>query len=270
MSKTLAGHYAGRYADGAHMTAVGLAAGMAAQDKTLVAAGFDAARYNSGERVTVVGYAAASHNSGSDTIAIGVNAGKYGVGDRNIAIGNHALSNSIEDEEKVATIEAERIFRVPGHGYQPGKQHLFLLRSTGRLPRNREQELDRLPLKVLDEDRLLLLSTSIVFRGEGELRIRRAAHPVRNTIVIGHGIEASEDDVVQIGTATHKRFYAPAPVETGAHFRTRPCLRATLPPPHVSMEGAFLYCRDARGDGLPGLVYCDGERWLRADTHQPV
>lgn len=267
-SRTLAGHYAGRYAGGRRMTAVGLAAGMTAPDDSLVAIGFDAARYNSGNRVTVFGYACASHHSGNDTIAIGINASKYGIADLNIAVGNYAFHNFAEGEEKIATIEDERTFRVPAHGYWPGRHYLFHLSSTGLLPRTQDRELDRVPLTVLDRDRLLLLSTSFVFRGVGQIRLRRIATSVRNNIAIGHGIPASEDDLIQIGTASHKRFHTPPPMESDAQLRTRPHSRAALPPP--AKEGAFLYCRDARGEGRPGLLYSDGARWLRFDTHEPV
>jgi hypothetical protein len=268
--RTLVGFEAGRLASGQHMTAVGHGAGKTAADKTLVAIGFDAAKYNTGQYVTVVGYASASHNSGSSTITIGVNANKYGTGDGNIVIGNHSFGNFVEDEPRTAEIAGEDLFRVPGHGYPVGRQYLFHLSSTGQLPKALDQEIARAPLLAVDEDHLKLTTLKLTFPGEGTLTLRRVTTPYRNNIVIGHGIAAVEDDLIQIGTAAHKRFYTPPPVETDAHFRTAPRTRATLPPPAVAKEGAFLYCRDARGEGLPGLVYCDGRRWLRVDTHQPV
>lgn len=268
--KTLMGENAGRYACGLHMTALGWGAGMTAADKNLVAVGFDAAKYNSGNQVTVLGYASASHNSGAATITVGMNSNKYGIGDGNITIGNLSFANYIEEEPRIATALSDEIFRLPDHGYPLERQYLFHLRSNGRLPETSGQELARAPLLAIDPDHLRLTTLKLTFLGEGELTLSRVITPHRNNIVIGHGIPASEDDLIQIGTSAHKRFYTPPPVETDAHFRTRPCLRAELPPASFAKEGAFLYCRDARGMGLPGLVYCDGERWLRADTHEPV
>ncbi len=268
--KTLLGHEAGKLASGQHMTAIGYGAGKTAADKSLVAIGFDSAKYNTGQHVTVVGYASASHNSGNATITVGVNANKYGTGDGNITIGNLSFANYVEDAPKIAVAVEDDLFRVPDHGYPVGRQYLFHLGSTGRLPSVLDQELDRAPLLVVDGDHLKLTTLKLTFRGEGELALRRVTTPHHNNIAIGHAIPATENDLIQIGTATHKRFYTPPPVETDGHFRTRPHLRTTLPPPQVAKEGAFLYCRDARGEGRPSLVYCDGERWYCADTHEPV